>query len=606
MSLLEAKVTAFQNVYNKTQPYYFTVGKALERIKFGVSSETIALLREGDKTQKTKLPVVLWSGVFIKALDDAIQDHSSLIVIDLDHIDVEQTKSVLGVDPYVFACWVSPSGDGIKALVRISHPERHRDHFRALSSYFKNQYGLEIDSSGINVSRACFESHDPNIIIKEAPQIFTGLLSEKADQQTITKSEGPYTDYMKLNLAVRMIRQAIDGEKHSVLLRSAILCGGFVAAGRMEEDEVKRVLLKEIEKKSIDSVDLAIKTIQDGIEQGKKLPIREIIEQENIAIREAQINDGDYSFISSDDEDLDWINNFADGKLEIGLDTGSNILDKHFKYKKEFVILNGHSNVGKSTFMLYLMVNASIRHKWKWVIYSAENKTASTKMKLMQFAADLKLQEMTYHQRKEAYRWVNEHFTIISNKSVYSYTDLLIFAQKLIRQQEVDGFFVDPYNSLKIELSANSQIGVHQYHYQAASEFLTFSNSNNIAVWLNTHAVTEAQRRKGPDGLALAPYAEDTEGGGLFVNRSDCFLTAHRTLYSPDSWRRRVTEFHVRKVREVETGSLPTPLDNPILFEMNSQHTSFAVVGETTLFKGIFNPQKFKTFALDIPTEDLF
>ena len=603
MKLLETKVTAFQNVYNKTNPYHFTVGKALERIKFGVSAETIQQVRSGDKNAKTKLPVVLWSGVFSKATDDGIEDHSNLIVIDLDHVDVDKTKSVLGVDPYVFACWVSPSGDGIKALIRIAYPERHRDHFRALSSYIQNQYGLEIDASGINVSRACFESHDPNIIIKESYDTFTGLLSEKADSQNITQSTGPYTDYIKLNLAVRMIRQAVDGQKHNTLLRAAVLCGGFISAGRMEEDEVKRVLLREIERKDVDSIDHAVKTILDGIEEGKKLPIREIIEQENIAIRESQVNDGDYSFISSDDEDLNWVNDYAEGKLEIGLDTGSAILDKHFKYKREFVILNGHSNVGKSTFMLYLMVNSAMRHGWKWVIYSAENKTASTKMKLMQFAADLGLNEMTYHQRKEAYRWVNEHFTIISNKSVYSYTDLLIFAEKLIRQQEVDGFFIDPYNSLKIELSANSQIGVHQYHYQAASEFLTFSNSNNIAVWLNTHAVTEAQRRKGPDGLSLAPYAEDTEGGGLFVNRSDCFHTAHRTLYAPDSWRRRVTEFHVRKVREVETGSLPTPLDTPILFEMNSMHTSFAVVGESVLFKGIFNPEKLKTFRLE-PMED--
>ena len=64
-----------------------------------------------------------------------------------------------------------------------------------------------------------------------------------------------------------------------------------------------------------------------------------------------------------------------------------------------------------------------------------------------------------------------------------------------------------------------------------------------------------------------------------------------------------MTEFHVRKVREVETGSLPTPLDTPILFEMNSMHTSFAVVGESVLFKGIFNPEKLKTFRLE-PMED--
>ena len=602
----EAIVTAFQNVYNKTQPYYITVGKALERIKFGASEETISEVRAGDKTKKTTLPVILWSGEFAKGTDDGIKDHSNLIVIDIDHVDAEETKSVLGLDQFVFACWTSPSGDGVKALVRISLPERHRDHFRALAAYFQNQYGLEIDPSGINVSRACFESHDPNIIIKEAPQTFTSILSEKAETQVVAKVQSNQTDYMKLNLAVRMIRNAIDGEKHSTLLRAAILCGGFIAAGRMEEEEAKRVLLREIERKDIDSVDLAIRTIADGVEQGKKLPIREVIEEENKAIRDAQVNDGDYSFISADDDDFKWITDFADGTLEVGLDTGSKILDGHFKYKKEFVILNGHSNVGKSTFMLYLMVNASIRHGWKWVIYSAENKTASTKMKLMQFAADLKLNEMTYHQRKASYEWVNKHFTIISNRNVYSYTDLLIFCEKLIRQQEVDGFFVDPYNSLKIELSGNSQIGVHQYHYQAASEFLTFSNSNNIAVWLNTHAVTEAQRRKGPDGLSLAPYAEDTEGGGLFVNRSDCFLTAHRTLYSPDSWRRRVTEFHVRKVREVETGSLPTPLDSPILFEMNTQHTSFGVVGEGGLFRSIFNPEPLKSFRIDDISPDIF
>ena len=65
-----------------------------------------------------------------------------------------------------------------------------------------------------------------------------------------------------------------------------------------------------------------------------------------------------------------------------------------------------------------------------------------------------------------------------------------------MRQQPVDAIFVDPYNSLKLDMR-NTSIGVHDYHYEAASEFLTFSKANNVAVWLNMHAVTEAQRRKG-------------------------------------------------------------------------------------------------------------
>ena len=39
--------------------------------------------------------------------------------------------------------------------------------------------------------------------------------------------------------------------------------------------------------------------------------------------------------------------------------------------------MNGHSNVGKTTFALYMMVNSAVRHGWKWVVYSSENCTAS-------------------------------------------------------------------------------------------------------------------------------------------------------------------------------------------------------------------------------------
>lgn len=236
--------------------------------------------------------------------------------------------------------------------------------------------------------------------------------------------------------------------------------------------------------------------------------------------------------------------------------------------------MNGHSNVGKTTTALYLIVNAAIRHDWKWVIYSSENRTASVKMTLMQFAMGRKVADMTYSERKKAYEWVGEHFTIISNNQVYSYADIILFMEKVMRQQKIDAIFVDPYNSLKLDMR-NTSIGVHDYHYEAASEFLTFSKANNVAVWLNMHAVTEAQRRKGDDDLPIAPYAEDTEGGGKFVNRADCFLTIHRKVQAPDPSIKKMSEIHVRKVREVETGGAPTPLDSPYRLVMNLGHTGF-------------------------------
>lgn len=557
------------------------------RIQQGHSKKLIREVRKGHKEKKIKLPVICFSGEFSSRTDEGLFEHSEFIILDFDHVDVKTTKTALATDDFIYSCWVSPSGDGIKALVRLTNPERHRDHFRALITYFNRQYGLEVDESGINESRACFESWDPDIIIKDEYKKFGAFTTEHAEAQTPVNASYSYTDYMKLNLAARMIRNAKDGEKWVTLNKAAMLCGGYIAAGRMEEEEVFRILFREIEKREIDSEDHAKQTIIAGVEKGKALPIKEVINSEKSAQRELLINDGDMSFISSDDEDFRWIDDYSQGKIAIGLDTGDANLDKFFRYKKEFVIINGHSNVGKTTTALYLIANSVMRHKWKWVIYSSENRTASVKMHLMQFATDKKVQDMNYAQRRASYKWVQEHFTIINNNQVYSYSDIILFMEKVMRQQPVDAIFVDPYNSLRLDMT-NSNIGVHDYHYEAASQFLTFSKSHDVAVWLNMHAFTEAQRRKGPDGLPVAPYAEDTEGGGKFVNRADCFLTLHRKVQSTDYNIRKLSELHVRKVREVETGGEPTPIDEPYKILMNLSHTGFiSWLDKKPLFKSI-------------------
>lgn len=581
------QVTIFKNVFEKENPHHIPLASALERIQSGRSSTTISEVRDGNSEKKKRLPVVCFSGEFSSRRDDALFEHSGFIVLDFDHVDVEKTKKSLATDDFIHSCWVSPSGNGIKALVHITNPERHRDHFRALVTYFEKQHGLEVDQSGINESRACYESHDPNIIIKGEYKRFGAFTSERAEAQVPVNDAYDYTDYMKLNLAARMIRNAQDGEKHKALLQSARLCGGYIAAGRIEEDEAVRVLFREISKRDIDSEQQAKGTIRDGIEMGKQMPIREIIEEEKQAQREMLINDGDMSFVSSDDEDWRWIDDYSQGKIDIGLETGDRELDRYFLYKKEFVIINGHSNVGKTTTALYLITNSAIRHNWKWIIYSSENRTASVKMQLMQFAMDKKVGDMNYMERKDAYKWVQDHFVVISNDSLYSYSDIILFMEKIMRQQEVDAVFVDPYNSLKLDLK-NSGMGAHDYHYEAASQFLTFSKSNNVAVWLNMHAVTEAQRRKGEDGLPVAPFAEDTEGGGKFVNRADCFLTIHRKVQSADYNIRKLSELHVRKVRETETGGCPTPIDEPYRLIMNLSHTGFiSWLGQKPLFQAI-------------------
>lgn len=569
-------ITIFSSITNIDDPHYISLESALDRIREGKSQAKVDEVRGGQSAVKKTLPVALFSGVFKGRRDSDIQGHSGYVILDFDHIDVDDYKALLGTDEHIRACWRSPSGDGLKALVKISNSERHRDHFRALQAYFDRTYGLEVDPSGINVSRACFESYDPDLISNNNNKVFGAMLSENTQHEDITERKS-YTDYDKIDIVARMIRKAPDGEKHITLLRASILCGGYISAGRMEEDEAVRVMLRELQlRDSVEDLDLAKKTIVDGLSQGKMMPIREIIDDENKIRREMRINDGDMSFISSDDSDYEWINKFANGEIEKGLSTGFAELDKHYLFKKEFTIINGHSNVGKTTMALYLMVCSSIKHNWRWIIYSSENRTAAVKMRLMEFVVDMKITDMHYEERVAAYKWVNKYFTVISNEQVYSYTDLLVFAEKLIRQEDYHGLFIDPYNSLKMTVSKNNQVSSHEYHYEAASEMLTFSVKNNMAVWLNTHSITEAQRTVGPDGLPVAPRAAMTEGGGKFVNRADSFLTFHRKVSSPDYDLRQRTEIHVRKQRNQETGGEPTAWDEPIILEINSTKTGFS------------------------------
>jgi replicative DNA helicase len=583
------QVTIFKSIYSKT-PHAIPVHKALQRIKEGNSRTTVDALRSGDKGKKLELPAVLFSGEFSSRADDSIEDHSGFIVLDFDHVEAAGVKKVLALDQYIYSCWVSPSGTGVKALVRISNPERHRDHFRALIRYFDERYGMELDASGVNESRACFESYDPDIVIKQTSEKFHKFLSQESYDAPPSEVAPQHTDYDKLNIAARMVRNAPDGEKHHVLMKAATLCGGYVAAGRMEEEEVVRVLSREILKRDVADGDQAIRDLRQGIEHGKTRPIREIVQQEEEAQLRMRVEDGDLSFLSEDEIDFQWIDDFSQGRIPRGLDTGNEEFDKWFRYKKELLIMNGHSNVGKTTVALYLIVNATLRHGWKWMIYSSENRTSSIKMTLMQMAADKKVGEMSYKERKAAYDWVQRHFYLVNTDNVYSYMDILLFMEKVKHYHEVDAVFVDPYNSLRLDLRKSEMQNTHDYHYEAATAFLAFSNKHKVAVWLNMHSVTEAQRMKGPDGLPRAPFAEDTEGGGKFVNRADCFLTVHRKVQAPDPHTRMMTEIHVRKVRETETGGQPTPFEEPMKMVMNIGHTGFK---EWNTQKKLFNGYDF-------------
>ena len=201
------EITIFKDIKDTSQPFYRDVSTIIERIKEGASQDIVRSIRaEKDKSKrnqlKQSLPAICFSGKFTKRNDSSITEHSGLICLDFDGYESDklllEDKERLTKDRYVYSVFISPSGLGLKALVKIPNEvDTHKQFFNSLQQHFDSPY---FDITCKNVSRVCYESYDPLIYINEQSSVFNQIKEQKyqevvkhIDIQTI-----PITDENKI------------------------------------------------------------------------------------------------------------------------------------------------------------------------------------------------------------------------------------------------------------------------------------------------------------------------------------------------------------------------------------------------------------------------
>lgn len=171
-------VTYFERLTAPKQAQAISVQEVLDRIRTGKHQREVVTLRaELDKARRDKLkralPVVCFSGKFTERSEAKLEQHSGLLCLDLDNIPqdmLEQQRAKLQGDPHTFALFRSPSGTGLKVLVRIPpDKEQHRHHFAAVVKHYGSPY---VDTSGSDPARACFLSWDPDLYLNENAPVF--------------------------------------------------------------------------------------------------------------------------------------------------------------------------------------------------------------------------------------------------------------------------------------------------------------------------------------------------------------------------------------------------------------------------------------------------
>ena len=222
----------------------------------------------------------------------------------LFHFDIDNLENPTAIKyqlareiPEVYALWLSPSGQGLKGLLRIPDDLIHDDTdfkkaFEQIQTYLA-VYDIEIDKACKDVRRLCFVSSDSDIYINDTAPAFM-FDSVKWDYNPTVKPAAPSTQAVNSNNADRYITRCCDiilnagaGNYHNARLRAGKLAGGFIAAGMVNEHEIMQALSDASDAISAQSGDSEQviqreqKTIYDAMQHGKAQPVELEYRQQN-------------------------------------------------------------------------------------------------------------------------------------------------------------------------------------------------------------------------------------------------------------------------------------------------------------------------------------
>ena len=288
---------------NISKPWAFletTISHAVESIRsdeYKVLIDDIRLLDdEAYKVQKRGLPTISWNATFTGSIkNDSFKASSGLFHFDIDHLDgsIEDHKTKIASLKSCVFCFVSPSGKGLKAALRID-PETVKGDADFKVIFYKaqdmlKQHGYEIDESCKDVRRLCFISHDPLIYVNyEADEFvseFTPAIYVKPEPiKDVTSVKVTYSDdhaSIAIGRCVDLLQSSSNGTRHELRIKAGVLGGGYIAGGLVNEERLYSILLQvsdSISDKGI-TENKERQAIKDGIEKGKQTPIYTLFEQ---------------------------------------------------------------------------------------------------------------------------------------------------------------------------------------------------------------------------------------------------------------------------------------------------------------------------------------
>jgi hypothetical protein len=551
-------ITAFKNIWSK-EPHYITVELALNRIKNGNSKKLVEEIRNTlDKEKagelKKNLPCICFSGKFgSDRKDEQIISYSQYLVLDFDNVyELRDKQTEIISNKFIYACWVSPSGNGLKALVKIANGDKHRDHFEALEEIFP-----EVDKSGKNPSRVCYESYDPDIYINPNAEIFNKI---KKTEKIVTFERTVDDQKIFKNLLTWLSNKSeafVTGERNNFIFKLACACcrygipedttnglihTEFVSNSEFTKREADKAIASayRVNSKNYGSASFDKEQLVD------KVTRKEIEVEKAVFDEEGKLKDVIYG-IDVKEQALSLYENGYTAVSGIGVKE----MDDSFKPKKgEITVLTGIGNYGKSSWKKWYQAMRIVLYGEKFATFSPEDNPPEeyyhdfVEILLGCDCTPANPNRPSRQVYEYTYDFVCKHIFYVYPKNVTPTPQYImeVFLQ-LIVKEGVDGVDIDPFN----QLANNYQNfgGRDKYLEWVLSLFSRFSQINNVYFWIVAHPI---KMQKASDGNYPCPDVFDIADGALWNNKLDNILVYHRPYGQTDP-QNPTCEFHSKKIR---------------------------------------------------------
>jgi hypothetical protein len=557
------EITIFKNIFSK-EPHYMTVERVLNRIMEGKSREKVEEIRsqiDKEKANKLKanLPSVCFSGKFgANRKDDEIIQHSGFIVLDFDNVfEVREKQTEIINNDFVYACWVSPSGNGLKALIRIADGTKHREHFQALQDIFP-----DVDKSGSNPSRVCYESYDPEIYINKNASVFKKI---KKIEKIEVKQKADLDDYEKFKKLLTWLSNRNDafvsGERNNFIFKLASACCRFGIDEMTAENLIMREFLSNSEfsrsecSRAVKSAYRANRSLAGSATFEKDVLVDKVTKQE-VPVEETVFDEGikphDVIYgIDVKDKAMD----LYDSGFSLVKGINVNEIDERFRPKKgELTLLTGIGNYGKSSFKRWYQVMRVVLYGEKFATFSPEDNPPEeyyhdlVEILLGCDCTPKNPQRPNREIYERAYDFICRHFFYVYPKSSDPTPTYIkeVFLELIVKEQ-VDGCDIDPFNQMSNNYAGFP--GRDKYLEWVLTDFSRFAIMNDVYFWVVAHPIKLAKTQ---DGNYPCPDVFDIADGSMWNNKCDNILVYHRPLAQTDP-QNPMCEFYSKKIRRQKT-----------------------------------------------------